>query len=99
MPSNEIVTAIQKATRYDALVATLFDGAKFETKITPYDQDDIYIDCFDVRLLLKAFEPDRYLATVELAKAKAELAKTKAEEKMRIREADTAEGATDCAAD
>ena len=68
--SNEIVTAIQKATRYDALVATLFDGAKFESKITPYDQDDIYIDCFDVRLLLKAFEPERYADAVEFAKAK-----------------------------
>ena len=30
--SNEIVTAIQKATRYDALVEKLFDGATLRLK-------------------------------------------------------------------
>lgn len=99
MPSNEIVTAIQKATKYDALVEKLFAGATLATKITPYESDDVYIDCFDIRDYLKVFEPDRYMATVELAKAKAELAKTKAEEEMRIREAEKAKEAADGAAD
>ena len=60
--------------------------------MTPYDHDDIYIDCFDIRQFLKAFEPDRYAAAVKLAKAKAE-------KKMRIREAETAKEAADGAAD
>ena len=90
--SNEIVTAIQKAIKYDALVEKLFDGATLATKMTPYDHDEIYIDCFDVRLFLKAFEPERYAAAVKLAKRKAE-------EKMRIRDAEKTKEAADGAAD
>lgn len=89
---ESIANLARKAAQYEALVETLFDGATLAAKMTPDDPDDIYIDCFDIRVLLKAFEPAWYEDTVELAKAKAE-------EKKRIREAEDAKEAADGAAD
>jgi len=85
---NEIMILAGKAAKYDALVNMLFDGAKFATKMGPCDPDDVYIDCFDVRLLLKAFEPERYAEVVALAKEKAA-------EKSRLKEKEAADGAAD----
>ena len=92
MIDNSTYLLASKAAKYDALVQTLFDGATLATKMTPYDPDDIYIDCFDIRLLLKSFEPEWYDDAVELAKRKAE-------EKKRIREAEEAKEAADGASD
>lgn len=93
MIDNSTYFIARKAAQYDALVQTLFDGATLATKMTPYDPDDIYIDCFDIRILLKAFEPERYADAVEFAKAKDKVKKRIMAEEAKAKEA--ADGAAD----
>ena len=87
MDDNQIITIIKKAAQYDALAELLFSTATLAC-----DNDDIYVDGFNARVLLRAFEPQRY-------KLKLDILRAQAEAKIRIDEARKAKEAADGAAD
>lgn len=84
MDDNQIITFIRKAAQYDALAELLFSTATLAC-----DNDDIYVDGFNARVLLRSFEPRRYKLTLDILRAQAEA-------KIRIDEAkEAADGAAD----
>ena len=87
MDDNQIITLIKKAAQYDALAELLFSTATLAC-----DNDDIYVDGFNARVLLRSFEPRRYKLTFDILRTQAEM-------KIRIDEERMAKEAADGAAD
>ena len=87
MDNNQILTLIKKAAQYDALAELLFSTATISS-----DNEEVFFDGFDARILLRSFEPQRYKQTLNLLKAQAEI-------KIRLDEAKKTKEAADGAAD